>query len=67
MNSIILCGTQIGNNVIIGANSVVSGEYPDDCVIAGNPAKIICTLDEFRKREKKNLLMKVLNLHSYII
>ena len=56
MNSIILCGTQIGNNVIIGSNSVVSGEYPDDCVIAGNPAKIICTLDEFRKKRKEKFV-----------
>lgn len=41
MNSIILKGTQLGNNVIVGAGSVVSGEFPDNVIIAGNPAKII--------------------------
>ena len=46
MNSIILMGTHIGNNVIVGAGSVVSGNIPDDVVIAGNPARIIRTLDE---------------------
>ncbi len=40
-NCIILKGTKIGNNCVIGAGSVVHGEFPDDCLIAGNPAKII--------------------------
>lgn len=46
MNSIILMGTHIGDNVIVGAGSVVSGNIPDNVVIAGNPARIIRTLDE---------------------
>lgn len=41
MNSIILKGTTLGNNVIVGAGSVVHGSFPDNCIIAGNPAKII--------------------------
>jgi acetyltransferase-like isoleucine patch superfamily enzyme len=41
MNSIILKGTTIGDNVVVGAGSVVSGQFPDNCIIAGNPAKII--------------------------
>lgn len=40
-NSIILKGTQIGDGCIIGAGAVVSGQYEDHCVIAGNPAKVI--------------------------
>lgn len=32
---------KIGNNVIIGANSVVLTDIPDNCVVAGVPAKII--------------------------
>lgn len=41
MNSIILKGTTLGNNVVVGAGSVVHGTYPDNCIIAGNPAKVI--------------------------
>lgn len=51
MNSIILMGAQIGDNVIVGAGSVVHGYIPNNVVIAGNPAKIICTLEEhYNKR-----------------
>jgi len=52
MNSIILMGSHIGNNVIVGAGSVVSGNIPDDVVVCGNPAKIIRTIDEHYKIRK---------------
>ncbi len=55
MHSIILMGTQIGNNVIIGAGSVVSGNIPDNVVVAGNPAKIIRTLDEHYDIRKQKM------------
>ena len=56
MNSIILMGTSIGNNCIIGAGSVVSGVFPDNVVIAGNPAKIIKRLDvHYLHRKEKTI------------
>ena len=39
--SIILKGTEIGKNCTIGAGSIVKGKFPENCVIAGNPAKVI--------------------------
>jgi len=40
-SSIILAGTKIGKACIIGAGSIVKGDFPDYSIIAGNPAKII--------------------------
>jgi len=40
-SSVILPGTILGKGVIVGAGSVVNGEFPDYSVIAGNPAKIV--------------------------
>ena len=52
--SIVLCDTRIGDNVIIGAGSVVSKDVPSNSVVAGNPARYICSLDEFALKHKKN-------------
>jgi acetyltransferase-like isoleucine patch superfamily enzyme len=53
MNTIILPGTRIGNNVIVGAGSVVRGNVTDYSVIAGNPAKVIADIREFASKAKK--------------
>lgn len=52
MNSIVLMGSHVGNNVIIGAGSVVSGTIPDNSVVGGCPAKVIRSLDEHYKIRK---------------
>lgn len=41
MNSIILKGVEIGENVIVAAGSVVTKNIPPNNMVAGNPAKII--------------------------
>lgn len=44
-NSILLKGTEIGDNSVVGAGSVVSGKFPANVIIAGNPARIIKSLE----------------------
>jgi len=39
--AIILAGTTIGNGCVIGAQALVKGVFPENCLIAGNPAKVI--------------------------
>ena len=43
--TIVLPGARIGRHVVIGANSVVRGEIPDNCVAAGVPARVVKRLD----------------------
>lgn len=53
--SVILPGVEIGSRTIVGANSVVTRSLPPGVVAAGNPAKVICTLEEYLARVRKKL------------
>jgi len=43
--STILKGVKIGNNVVVGANSLVNSDLPSNCIAAGNPAKVLRMLE----------------------
>lgn len=43
----------IGNNVMIGANAVVTKDIPDDCIVAGIPAKVIKKYNHEKHRWEK--------------
>lgn len=45
--AIILPGVHIGNRVVIGAGSIVTHNIPDNSVAVGNPAKVVCSLDDY--------------------
>ena len=53
--SVVLPGVTIGNNVIVGANSTVTHDIPDNTVVAGTPAKVICTLEEYLNKERERM------------
>jgi serine acetyltransferase len=51
---LILPGTTIGKDCIIGAGSVVRGMVPDGSVVIGNPAKVVMTTAMARKLSARN-------------
>ena len=52
-NALIMPGVQIGNNVLIAAGSVVVKSVPSNCVIGGNPARYICSIQDYMNRNMK--------------
>lgn len=40
-NAIIMCGVRIGDEVVVGSGAIVTKDVPSNCVVAGNPARII--------------------------
>lgn len=53
---IVLKGVEIGDNCIIGAGSIVSKSIPANSVAVGRPAKVICSIDEYFQRRKKECI-----------
>lgn len=39
--AVILPGVRIGNEVVVAAGAVVTKDVPSNCIVAGNPARII--------------------------
>jgi len=42
---VVVPGVTIGKRVVVGANSVVTSDLPDNCVAVGSPAKVVRQLD----------------------
>lgn len=40
-NAVVIGNVTIGDNVVIGAGAIVTKDVPNNCVVAGNPARII--------------------------
>lgn len=54
-DTVILPGVSIGDNCVIGANSTITKSIPSNVVAAGNPASVICTIDEYIERNKARM------------
>lgn len=62
--SIILGGVTLGNNTIVGAGSVVTKSFAANSVIAGNPAKMICSIETLRAKVKKRFNVSIEGLNA---
>lgn len=55
---VILPGVEIGPRTIVGANSVVTRSLPPDTVCAGNPARVLCSLDEYLEKHRARMAQR---------
>ena len=51
--SLIMPGVTIGEGALVAAGSVVTKSVPPHTVVGGNPARYICTTEEYYERNKK--------------
>lgn len=58
--TMILRGVTIGDNVIIGAGTIVTKDIPSNSVVAGVPAKVICSLEEYYIKRKAKMKAEAL-------
>ena len=65
-NCTVLKNVTIGDNCIIGFGTVVTKDIPANSVAVGAPARVICTLDEYYEKRKKQSYEEALNLARII-
>lgn len=65
-NCSVLKGVTIGDNCIIGFGSTVVKSIPANSVAVGSPARVICTLEEYYEKRKKESLEEAFNLAKTI-
>lgn len=63
----IMPNVELGANTIVGANSLVSKSFPGNVVIAGNPARIVSTVQEYQSKIKKQIEISAKFDESYTL
>ncbi len=63
----VMPNVKIGNNCVIGTGSVVTKDVPDNTVYAGNPAKFICTLEDYLEKNKALIKKRPVYDFSYTL
>ncbi|TYC51816.1 acyltransferase [Zoogloea oleivorans] len=57
VNAIVLPGVSIGDNVVVGAGSLVNKDVKSGTVVAGVPAKEVCSIAEYEEKCVRNLIL----------
>lgn len=60
-NVTVMKGVTIGDNCIIGLGAVITKSIPEGSVVVGAPARVICTVDEYYARRKKETIEEALD------
>jgi acetyltransferase-like isoleucine patch superfamily enzyme len=63
-HSVIMPGTNLGKGCIVAAYSYVKGEFPDFCILRGQPAKIVGTTKDI-DQELMNNFPELKDIHFY--
>lgn len=63
--ALIMPGVKIGENSIIAAGAVVTKDVPKNVVVAGNPARVIMTLENYKNKHKSLLNQRPVFPYSY--
>ena len=58
LETVVLPGVTIGDNVIVGARAVVAKDIPSNCVAVGIPAKPIKSINDYYKTIEKKLSLR---------
>ncbi len=59
-NAVVLPGVTVSDGCIIGAGAVVTKSFPPYSVLVGNPARLVCSVDDYiNKCEERNVLYQL--------
>lgn len=64
MHSTILKGVTIGDNVVIGANSLINKDVPNNCVVVGNPQRVVCDIDSYLEKRRAAQVSEAADLYD---
>jgi maltose O-acetyltransferase len=60
----ILKGVIIGSNVVIGSNSLINKDVPDNCVVVGNPQRVVCDIDTYLEKRRAAQIQEAADLYD---
>lgn len=61
--TLIMPGVSIGDNSVVAARSLIVQDIPANVLVAGSPAKVIRTMDEYHKKIREDIEEKPLFMH----